>query len=234
MQIVILAGGLGTRVRNFTNGLPKSLMMIQGKPFLDYQLLNLEGQGFFDFHFCLGVGGKEILSYLDANWSMKIKITHSFDSEEGVGTAAALAQASNFLDDEFALVYGDSYLDQSLAPSLDEWRGINEQSMMTIKSLPWQIGLNNVAIEGRHVSRYEKGTKSAKLTHIDFGFQLFRKPVLDTVSRLHLSDLGRLNQYLIERKLLVHQEVTGQFYEIGSMEGIQQFENFMGRHSGLH
>ena len=58
--IVILAGGLATRLRPITEKIPKSLIEINGVPFVYHQLDLLEKKGFINIHFCLGFLGEQV------------------------------------------------------------------------------------------------------------------------------------------------------------------------------
>jgi NDP-sugar pyrophosphorylase family protein len=60
MQAVILAGGLGTRLRPLTNGVPKAMVMVHGKPFLEYQVRLLLNGGITSLVLCIGHLGQRI------------------------------------------------------------------------------------------------------------------------------------------------------------------------------
>ena len=60
MQVVVLMGGLGTRLKEYTKNCPKSMVEVEGKPFFDYQLNLMVKQGFKKFLFLVGFGGEQI------------------------------------------------------------------------------------------------------------------------------------------------------------------------------
>ncbi len=80
MQAVILAGGLGTRMRPFTEKAPKCLLPVQGRPFIDYQLDLLKAGGVREIVLCLGYLGEMVESYLGdgANRGMQHPILVGF------------------------------------------------------------------------------------------------------------------------------------------------------------
>ena len=63
MRVFILAGGLGTRIRSEFPDVPKPLIPVCGKPFLERQILLLAAQGFKDFTLCLGYRASQIKEY---------------------------------------------------------------------------------------------------------------------------------------------------------------------------
>src|SRR3989344_1292210 len=109
MQVVILAGGLGIRLRPLTQSLPKPMVLIKGKPFLEYQLEMLKKNGFKDFILCTGYLGEKIEEYFGNGEKIGIHIKYSKENMP-LGTGGALKNGQKLLEDEFILVYGDSFL----------------------------------------------------------------------------------------------------------------------------
>ena len=110
--VVILAGGLATRLRPITEKTPKSLIKIDGVPFVIHQLKLLFLNGIKNIHFCLGFLGEEIESIVkESSFSKKMKITYFYDGIKLLGTGGAINNSLDFVSDEFLIIYGDSYLD---------------------------------------------------------------------------------------------------------------------------
>ncbi len=111
MQVVILAGGLGTRIRAMTQGLPKSLLQVAGRPFIEHQFELLHRHGLHDILLCVGFGAMDIERHVGdgARWGMQVRYSH--DAPEGLmGTGGTLIQALPLLSAHFLVLYGDSYL----------------------------------------------------------------------------------------------------------------------------
>ena len=96
MQIVILAGGLGTRLGKLTRNTPKSLVRISGKPFLEYQLEFLKKGGIENILLCTGHMEEQIERYFGSGRKYGVNIKYSRE-DKPLGTAGALKQASVFL-----------------------------------------------------------------------------------------------------------------------------------------
>lgn len=105
MQAVIMAGGLGTRLRELTNDvIPKPMIPICGKPLLQWQIENLKENGFDDIIVVVGHLGDKILDKFG-------ETVRYFEEDEPFGTAGALPLIQDMLNDEFLLLYGDLFFD---------------------------------------------------------------------------------------------------------------------------
>jgi len=114
LQALILAGGLGKRLRPAYDDGPKSLAPVAGRPFLDYLMRWLRTSGFNSVVMCVGYRTEQIRRrYLDGRlWGLRISY-----SVEGapLGTAGAIRNAEPFLQgDAFLVLNGDSFTDVSL------------------------------------------------------------------------------------------------------------------------
>jgi NDP-sugar pyrophosphorylase family protein len=110
MQAVILAGGLGTRLRPLTAKRPKAMVSIAGRPFLEYQIGLLRDAGIDDIVLCVGYLAEQIIDYFGDGSSFGVRLRYSVERERLLGTAGAVKQAEPLLTDIFFLTYGDSYL----------------------------------------------------------------------------------------------------------------------------
>ena len=82
VQVVVLMGGLGTRLKNFTKECPKSLVEVCNRPFFDYQLELLTAWGFRKFVFLVGYRADMIEEHFGDGSSRGISITYSYDGEK--------------------------------------------------------------------------------------------------------------------------------------------------------
>jgi len=109
-QVVILAGGLGTRLRNVLQDIPKPMADIQGKPFLEYLLKLLVQNGYHNFLFLVGYKNGIIKDYFGDGSKFGVSIDYS-NEESPLGTGGALFNAWDELSDEFFLINGDTFFD---------------------------------------------------------------------------------------------------------------------------
>jgi NDP-sugar pyrophosphorylase family protein len=89
--IVILAGGLATRLRPITEKIPKSLIQINEEPFVYHQLELLERKGFNKIHFCLGFLGEQVeVMIKKSKYFKRLNISFSYDGEILLGTGGTI------------------------------------------------------------------------------------------------------------------------------------------------
>ena len=110
MQVVILAGGAGTRLRPIVSDRPKPMAGFSERPFLEYQLLALRRRGLRDFLLCVGYMHQHIEEYFGDGRRWGVKVQYSVE-ETPLGTAGALRHAAAHLDERFLLLNGDSFLE---------------------------------------------------------------------------------------------------------------------------
>src|ERR1700719_4898647 len=110
LPVVILAGGLATRLRPITEKIPKALVEVAGRPFLEHQIELLTLNAISDVVLCVCYLGEMIERRYGDGASLGIKIRYSFDGPKLLGTGGAIKKALGLLPDAFFVLYGDSYL----------------------------------------------------------------------------------------------------------------------------
>jgi histidinol-phosphate phosphatase family protein len=124
MQAVILAGGMGTRLRQRLGDLPKPMVSIAGKPLLEHQILLARRHGVSDILFLLGHGADAIKDYFGdgSRWGVRIR---SVTETVPLGSAGAVLSALPELQDRFLVLYGDTMLNVDLTRF---WRAHEESA----------------------------------------------------------------------------------------------------------
>jgi len=113
VRAVILAGGKGSRLATRTQGLPKPLVPVDGKPLLAYQLELLARHGVEQVTLLCGYGAEQIEAFCGdgSPWGLKLR---SIRERQALGTAGAVIAALGELPDEFLVLYGDTMLNVDL------------------------------------------------------------------------------------------------------------------------
>lgn len=228
MQVAIVAGGLATRLGGLTRGQPKSLVRILGKPFLEYQIEFLRRGGVRDIVLCTGHLGEQIESYFGNGMRFGVDIRYSREPKL-LGTAGALKNAQSLLADTFFTLYGDSYVFIDFRAAMSHFVARGEPALMTVYKNDDLYDRSNTAVADGLVTKYSKRERTADMVYIDYGVNLFRKAVLDMVPRDEPYSLEALHQRLIEGRQLGALEITERFYEIGSVQGLREFEEYVRR-----
>ena len=229
MQCVILAGGLGTRMWPETRTVPKTLLPIAGTPFATWQLSWLARSGIDTVVYCVGHLGQLIRDHVGdgAAWGLSVHYVDEGDDLRGTAGALRLAYDERALEEDFLVLYGDSWLQADPAEVLRAARGHDAPALMTVFRNDGRWDGSNVVLEGTRVVRYAKGLTPlpAEMRWIDYGLLAFRRAVIGArVPPGVPADLAPVCSALADDGLLAGFEVSQRFYEIGSVAGRDELE----------
>jgi NDP-sugar pyrophosphorylase family protein len=229
MQCVILAGGLATRMWPETKTVPKTLLPIAGTPFATWQLSWLARSGIDSVVYCVGHLGQLIRDHVGdgSPWDLSVRYVDEGDHLRGTAGALRLAYDTGALDEDFLVLYGDSWLQIEPAGVLRAARECREPALMTVFRNDGRWDGSNVILEGGRIARYAKGLTAppAEMRWIDYGLLAFRRGVIgERVPADGPQDLAPLCAALADEGLLAGLEVDRRFYEIGSVAGRDELE----------
>ncbi|MBI1682814.1 sugar phosphate nucleotidyltransferase [Caulobacter hibisci] len=141
-QVVVLAGGLGTRLGALTAAMPKPLMPVAGRPFLEHLLEKAHRHGFDRVLLLAGHLHERIEAWLaESRIAERLGLEVAINVEPApLGTGGALVHALPVLDEAFLLVNGDTWFDF-------DWRALAQ-----IEAHPFVVALRTVP----HADRYER------------------------------------------------------------------------------
>ncbi len=225
MQCVILAGGLGTRMRPLTETCPKTLLPAGGRPFAYHQLHWLAAQGVTEVVYSIGHHGDQIRRYWAEEPSPIPSIRYVDEGEVLLGTAGALrlARKQGVLEERFFVIYGDSFLPVEFAPIWDAFQASGLPALMTVLRNEGRWDRSNVIYQPGRVVLYNKAAAPG-MQYIDYGLSCFRRELFDDLTH---SDLAALFHDLSIQGRLAAFQVYERFYEIGSPAGLRDFEEFL-------
>jgi NDP-sugar pyrophosphorylase family protein len=229
MQCVILAGGLGTRMWPEARTIPKTLLPIAGTPFATWQLSWLARSGIDSVVYCVGYLGQLIRDHVGdgASWGLSVRYIDEGDHLRGTAGALRLAYDESALEQDFLVLYGDSWLQVDPARVLRDARERREPALMTVFRNDGRWDGSNVVLEGARIARYAKGlpTPPPQMRWIDYGLLVFRREVIAArVPPSRPADLAPVCSELACDGLLAGFEVSQRFYEIGSVAGRDELE----------
>lgn len=223
MQVAILAGGLATRLGDLTRNRPKSLVQIQDKPFLEYQLEFLKRGGIEDIVLCIGHMGEQIERYFGDGGKYGVNIKYSHE-EKLLGTAGALKKAEALLDDPFFTMFGDSFVSLDFSRVMSYFCSRNKLALMTVYQNRDRYDRSNTEVEGNLVKKFSKKEKTNDMVYVEYGVDVFRKEILNMIPAGEFYSLDDFFPCLIEQQELLAFEVYERFYEIGSLQGLKEFQ----------
>lgn len=198
MKAVILAGGLGTRISEESHLRPKPMIEIGGRPILWHIMKSYGAHGITDFVVCCGYKGYVIKEYF-ANYFLhmsdvtfdlaqnRMEVHHAHaepwritlvDTGETTMTGGRLKRVANFLDDTFALTYGDGVSDVDISALVAHHRASGCEATLTAIQPPGRYG--SIQITDGRVSRFlEKPVGDGQW--INGGFFVCEPSVIDRI-----------------------------------------------------
>jgi N-acetyl-alpha-D-muramate 1-phosphate uridylyltransferase len=227
LPIVILAGGLATRLRPLTEDIPKAMLEVQGQPFISHQLSLLQSRGIRRVVICVGYRGKMLCDYVGDGSRFGVRADVVFDGERLLGTGGAIKKALPFLGEAFFVLYGDSYLPCDYQAVQEAFTKSGKLSLMTVFHNRGQWDSSNIDFAEGKIVRYQKGIRDPRMQYIDYGLGVFRNTAFHDVPKNEPYDLADLNRQLLARGELAGFEVHERFYETGSFEGVAALQRYL-------
>lgn len=210
-----------------TRAIPKAMLEVCGRPFIDWQLTRLARCGFSEVILCVGHLGEVLRAHVGDGAQFSLQVRWSDDGPRLLGTAGALRAALALLAPTFLLTYGDSYLPFDYgAPlrSLDADVAGDCDGVMSIFHNEGRWDASNVETDGAWVLRYAKGQADAALDHIDYGAMALRRSVIAALPAGEPIGLDAVQQRLAASRRLRAYVATERFYEVGSVRGLEELE----------
>jgi NDP-sugar pyrophosphorylase family protein len=233
LPVAILAGGLATRLQPLTDKIPKALVEVAGRPFIDHQLALLRAQGYARVVLCVGHLGEMIERHVGDGARDGMRILYVADGPKLLGTGGALRRALPELGPAFLVLYGDSYLPCDFALVERAFKSAGLPALMAVLKNDNRWDRSNVIYEGGRVLRYDKKTRLDAMRYIDYGLSALQAAVLESRADGEAFDLSDVFAALSEEGRLAGFEARERFYEIGSPAGLAETDRYLAAHSPL-
>lgn len=227
MQMVILCGGLATRLGNYAKNTPKSMVNIQGKPFLEYQIEILKKHSIKDIVLCVGHLSEKIKEYFEDGSKFNVNIQYSDDGDKLLGPIGALKNAESLLENIFLIMYGDSYINVDFQKIYSKFLKHDKLGLMTVYKNFDKYDNSNIAVENGMVVDYKKSNRTKDIIFIDYGMSILRKKSLEFVPKDTFFPTDQFFSSLIKMRELLAFEVKQRFYHIGNPASLEEFRNFI-------
>jgi MurNAc alpha-1-phosphate uridylyltransferase len=226
----VLAGGLATRMHPRTLTIPKAMLEVAGRPFVDWQLERMAACGVTDVVMCVAHLAEQIEGHVGdgARFGMRVRWAH--EGGKLLGTAGAIRAALDMLAPSFLVTYGDSYLPFDYAEPLRILAAHDDcDGVMSVFPNAGKWDASNVVMDpsGGWVARYEKGRKEPEFDHIDYGATALRREVIAALPAGEVAALDALQRDLSLRKRLRACVAHARFFEIGSPEGLAELDRHL-------
>lgn len=226
-QAVIFAGGLGERLRPFTETNPKPMFRFNDRPFLEYLILQIREWGIRDIIILLGYLPDKVTEYFGdgSDWEVNIKYVITpveFD------TQCRLKEAEKLLCDDFLMMYCDNLCPVDFLLLKKEYERNNALIQVTAYSNDDSYTKNNMRIRSDGlVELYDKKRKADNLKGVDIGYAIVSKKVLSLMSKENENFEAVVYPKLVEAKRLFSTVTKHRYYSIGSFERIDLTRRFL-------
>ena len=170
-QVVILAGGKGTRMREMTEDLPKPMVPIGGIPVLDHLINIYKKHGNFEYLICSGYLGETIKKHYESVNNVKV-----IDTGLDTNTGGRLLKLKEFLDEEFMVTYGDGLANVNITELINFHKSKKTIGTLTVTNPVSRFGLVEFDRNNKVIKFIEKPVLNG---FINIGFMIFKNNFLD-------------------------------------------------------
>ena len=225
LPVAILAGGLGTRLGKKALNKAKVLIDVAGKPFISRQLNYLSDQGIKDIVICVGHLGNQIKNYIGNGSKYNLNVSYSDDSDRLLGTGGSIKKACQILGEHFFILYGDSFLPVNFSLVEKAYFQEKKPALMTVLKNKERWDKSNAYFKDKCV-KYNKKKPQKNMDYIDYGLTIVRNSIFSDFPSNEVFYLADVFENLSDKSLLAGFEIYDRFYEIGSVNGLNDTIEF--------
>ncbi|HSS20805.1 MAG TPA: sugar phosphate nucleotidyltransferase [Pyrinomonadaceae bacterium] len=234
MKGVVLAGGLGTRLRPLTSVTNKHLLPVFDRPMIYYPIQTLVNAGITDIMIVTGGNSAgDFLKLLGNGKAFGLKhLNYTYQEGEG-GIAEALSLVEHFAAKEpVCVVLGDNIIEGNITEAVRAYREQRNGAKIILKKVPDPERFGVPELSGQNVLRIEEKPKQPKSQYAVIGIYMFDGEVYDIIRTLKPSGRGELeitdvNNAYIERNEMTWQELEGWWTDAGTFESLLRASNLV-------
>ena len=236
MKGVVLAGGLGTRLKPLTAVTNKHLLPVYDKPMIYYPIQTLVNAGVRDIMIVTGGNSAgDFLKLLKNGKDFGLKhLNYTYQEGEG-GIADALRLCEDFSDGEpLCVVLGDNIIEGNICRAARSYRHQGGGAKILLKKVPDPQRFGVPELDGRQVVRIEEKPERPKSEYAVIGVYMYDAEVFDIIRTLKPSGRGELeitdvNNAYIERGEMTWDELEGWWTDAGTFESLLHASNLVAR-----
>lgn len=230
MQAILLAGGLGTRLRSVVKDRPKPMALVEGKPFMEYLVHELTRYGITHIIFAVGYKGSMVEEYfgdgsrLSGLDGQRLQISYAYE-EELLGTAGAIKNAGKLVTEErFFVLNADTFyaLDYRRLARLQEERDL--EMALVLRQVPDVSRYGQAMLKDGMLTSFNEKTSEPRPGAINGGVYLMKRELLEEIPQGKVSlENEMIPQWLRQGRRLGGLVNDGYFIDIGVPEDYFQF-----------
>lgn len=227
MKGVVLAGGLGTRLRPLTAVTNKHLLPVYDQPMIHYPIRTLVNAGITDIIIVTGGNSAgDFLKLLGNGKAFGLKhLNYTYQEGEG-GIAEALALVEHFAaGDPVCVVLGDNIIESNISSAVRAYRHQGRGAKILLKKVPDPQRFGVPEVDGRRVIRIEEKPEVPKSEFAVIGIYMYDAGVYEIIRTLKPSGRGELeitdvNNAYIDRNEMTWEELEGWWTDAGTFESL--------------
>ncbi len=208
-RVAVLCGGFGTRLGDLTRDVPKPMIEVGGRPYLERVLASFAERGLRELVLLTGYKHEVIEGHFGDGSRFGFNVTYSRETEP-LGTGGALREARALLGERFILTFGD------VLRRFDYDRFVQQHEANCLAVYP-RVTTGNTDIDGNRVTRFDK--RAPELPYIDAGFSVMQTSTLDLLPKQGACSFEEIvYTTLAQRGELACEVVDLNFFDIGVPE----------------
>lgn len=222
IDVVILAGGKGKRLRSITGKSPKVLATINGIAFLDLLLKGLQTQGFQRVILCLGYKAKDIVHHYQKN-HLGLKMVFVKESTP-LGTGGAIKNARSYVQSPtFFALNGDCWCDVSFVDFLKFHRANKALASMVLSQAKNKEDFGCVGVDNKgRIIRFKEKDAQASASYVSAGIYCFEKQIFRCMPRAQAFSIEQEFFPKLVKKSFWGYRINNEFWDIGTPERYQK------------
>jgi len=236
MKGVVLAGGLGSRLKPLTKVTNKHLLPVYDQPMIYYPIKTLINAGIDDIMIVTGGNSAgDFLKLLGNGKDFGLKhLNYTYQEGEG-GIADALSLVEHFADDEsICVVLGDNIIEGNIRAAAEDYKNQGKGAKILLKEVhdPQRFGVPE--LDGERVVQIEEKPQNPKSNFAVIGIYFFDNTVFDIIKTLKPSDRGELeitdvNNHFINRGEMTWAKLDGWWTDAGTFESLLHATNLVAK-----
>ena len=231
---VVLAGGLGTRLRPLTAVTNKHLLPVYDRPMIYYPIQTLVNAGITDIMIVTGGNSAgDFLKLLGNGKAFGLKhLNYTYQEGEG-GIAEALSLVEHFAAKQpVCVVLGDNIIEGNIAAAVRAYKDQGKGAKIILKRVPDPERFGVPELSGQNVLRIEEKPKAPKSEYAVIGIYMYDGEVYDIIRTLKPSGRGELeitdvNNAYIKREEMTWEELDGWWTDAGTFESLLRASNLV-------
>ena len=215
--VVIMAGGLGLRLRPLTESTPKPMLLVGGKPMVQHTIESLRAEGFANFVLAVNYLGEQIEGHFGDGSDLGVRITYVKESQP-LGTGGALSLLQDNYQNPIVVANGDVMLSAKISEMLEFHQQMGGELTVGVKLLETQLPYGVVEVDGTRILGIRE--KPVYRDFVNAGVYVLNPTLLGGIPRDVKFDMTELLEQVIETDTAVAFPLHESWVDLGRHEDL--------------